>query len=345
MLQPILYREIDDLRNTSALLTIVDNNGHPVEYNVPGNATRDRRLIGLWLDGKSEKTIRAYVQDINKFYTHLLERYEQTLANEGMEVLSVQQVRVDEVQAFKNSLTHLKPATQARTVAAVKSLLTYGADTRILPFNVGRAVKLPHLEDTLAERITSEDNIARLLYFTEKHTRNHAMLVLLYRGGLRDAELCDLQWRNLQAREDAGQVSIFGKGKHTRTVLLGPKTWQEVMRLKRADATPDGYVFESREVHINDQGKGSRRLDESTVLRLLKEIAVEANVETYVDEQGHKKSRVSPHWLRHAHATHARKRGASLTLVQKTLGHASITTTTRYDHVAPDESSATFLEA
>jgi integrase/recombinase XerD len=53
---------------------------------------------------------------------------------------------------------------------------------------------------------------------------------------------------------------------------------------------------------------------------------------------------VSPHWFRHAHATHALARGASLKLVSETLGHSSITITDRYLHIRPDESSGKFLK-
>lgn len=54
-------------------------------------------------------------------------------------------------------------------------------------------------------------------------------------------------------------------------------------------------------------------------------------------------SSVSPHWLRHAHASHAMDRGAKIHLVRETLGHASVATTARYLHTRPDESSALFL--
>jgi integrase/recombinase XerD len=52
---------------------------------------------------------------------------------------------------------------------------------------------------------------------------------------------------------------------------------------------------------------------------------------------------VSPHWFRHAHASHALDRGAPIHLVQATLGHASITTTGRYLHARPSDSSSRFL--
>ena len=53
--------------------------------------------------------------------------------------------------------------------------------------------------------------------------------------------------------------------------------------------------------------------------------------------------KVSPHWLRHAHATHALDKGAPLRLVQATLGHASLDTTSKYLHIRPSESSGDYL--
>ncbi len=52
---------------------------------------------------------------------------------------------------------------------------------------------------------------------------------------------------------------------------------------------------------------------------------------------------ISPHWLRHAHASHALDRGAPISLVQATLGHASVQTTGRYTHARPNDSSSRYL--
>ena len=67
------------------------------------------------------------------------------------------------------------------------------------------------------------------------------------RAGLRVSELCNLTWRNLQERDESGQVTVFGKGKKTRHVLLDTKTWDEVMSLKTEELGLDDYVFQSRQ--------------------------------------------------------------------------------------------------
>lgn len=74
-------------------------------------------------------------------------------------------------------------------------------------------------------------------------------------------------------------------------------------------------------------------MDESSVNRIVKAAAKRAGLS----------ENVSPHWMRHAHATHALERGAPITLVQDTLGHKSMETTAKYTHVRPNASSSQFL--
>jgi integrase/recombinase XerD len=145
--------------------------------------------------------------------------------------------------------------------------------------------------------------------------------------------LCDLEWRHLQERDQGGQIAIYGKGDKTRFVLLSQETWEEVQALRPGDASSEDYVFLSREKHIDQLGRTTHRLDESMVHRIVRAAARRAGI----------KLNVSPHWMRHAHATHAQERGASVMLVKETLGHASVETTMKYSHVRPNASSSQYL--
>src|SRR5947209_3064237 len=149
----------------------------------------DARFLAMWLHGKSEKTVRAYTADIHRLYQHTGK--------------SLQQLTLEDFQSFINSLTGLKPRSRAQMIAAVKSALSFGLKTGYLVVNVGAVVKLPKVEDTLAERIMSEQQVARMLAL-ETNQRNHAILALLYRGGLRVSERCNLRWRHLTERTDSG---------------------------------------------------------------------------------------------------------------------------------------------
>ncbi len=175
---------------------------------------------------------------------------------------------------------------------------------------------------TLGERILSEAEVQRLLALEPK-PRNAALLRLAYGAGLRIAELCALTWRDVSARDEAGQITVFGKGGRTRVVLLPASLWRAVVALRR-DAMLDDPVFRS--------AKGGP-LDPSAAHRVVKRAATRAGLPPAV----------SAHWLRHAHASHALEHGAPIHLVQATLGHASVATTGRYLHARPNDSSARYL--
>ncbi len=117
---------------------------------------------------------------------------------------------------------------------------------------------------------------------------------------------------------------MFGKGGKTRAVVLSAQTWAELMTL-REEADDSQPVFPSR--------KGGRHLRRNQVFRIICAAAKRAGIS----------EKVSPHWLRHAHASHALERGAPIHLVQATLGHSNVATTGKYLHARPMESSGRFL--
>lgn len=292
--------------------------GDVLVAELPEPAAIDTTFLKTWLHGKSEKTQRAYLADIHKLYTHTGK--------------PLQQLRLEDFHSFIDSMVGLKKSTIARAIATVKSALSFAVKSGYLAINIGSIVKLPKLENKLAERILSESSIAKMLAL-ETGKRNHTILVLLYRAGLRAAELCDLEWRHLQERDQAGQIAIYGKGDKTRFVLLNQETWDEVQALRKPDAMPHDYVFQSREKHLDELGQMSHRLDESMIHRIVRKAARRAGITLDV----------SPHWMRHAHATHALERGAPITLVKETLGHASAETTMKYTHVRPNASSSQYI--
>lgn len=309
---------MQDLTNweQSLLIDVFDDDGKHFSISLLGPSKIDAMFIKQWLNQRSRSTIDTYMCAVINFYEEVNK--------------PLKDVTLEDFQGFVNSLAHYKPATRAKMIAAIKSAMSFGLKTGYLAVNVGTVVKLPKLEDKLAERIMGEEQVAKI-FALEENPRNHAILVLLYRAGLRVSELCNLTWRNLQERNEAGQVSVFGKGKKTRHVLLDTRTWEEVMNLKTSDASSDDYVFESRQAW-SAKGKQDRRMDESSVNRIVKAAAKRAGIDN-----------VSPHWMRHAHATHALERGAPITLVQDTLGHKSMQTTAKYTHVRPNASSSQFL--
>lgn len=286
----------------------------PVPFNpnppVPRQAETDVQLIGLWLHGRSRHTQRGYLADTKTF-----------LALVGK---PLHQVTLGDIQAFADKLEAdgLSAATRCRKLAAVKSLFAFGHRIGYLPYDVGRPIKMPPIRDTLNERILSEPEVLRMIAF-ERQPRNHAILFLLYAAGLRVSELCGLRWRDCCERQDGGQVTVFGKRGKTRTVLVPQSVWASLTSL-RTSAGDDDALFRSR--------KGGH-LDPSQVWRIVRKAAKRAGIE----------KAVSCHWLRHCHCSHALERGASIALVQSTVGHSSVATTGRYLHARPNSSSSEFL--
>jgi site-specific recombinase XerD len=202
--------------------------------------------------------------------------------------------------------------------------LAFGHRIGYLPFDVGAPLQVPGRNNTLAERILSEAEVHRMLAL-EPEPRNQVLLRLLYAAGLRVSEACELKRRDLQARGEGGQVTVYGKGAKTRAVLLTKGTWEALAAIRPEEAAPDDPVFRSR--------KKADHLDPSQVMRIVRTAARRAGIA----------GNVSPHWLRHAHASHALNRGCPIHLVQATLGHASVATTGGYLHVRPTDSSTRYL--
>jgi integrase/recombinase XerD len=177
--------------------------------------------------------------------------------------------------------------------------------------------------DTLAERILPEAKIHEMIALTPEG-RDRVLLRLLYATGGRVSEICAIKWRHVQANGDSGQITLFGKGGKTHAVVLPMSIWNDLVAF-RAGTDDHAPVIVSR--------KGGGHLDRSQVLRIAKQAARRAGI----------RRKVSPHWFRHAHASHAMDRGAGIHPVCATLAHSSVAITGRYLHAKPTESSAKFL--
>ena len=287
----------------------IDSTPVPIEVK-PSDTTE--RLVEMWVHGLSPQTQDRYRRTTRRFLAFV---------NKPLHL-----VTLADLQGWHLTLTELSPSSQRTAIATIKSLLSFGHKIGVLQDNVGLSMRSPKASDCLNERILSEAEVSAMIAL-ETNPRNRAILRSLYSGGLRVTELCQLKWKNLSARGESGQVTVLGKGQKTRTVLLPDGVWNELCQL-RGDAGADDPVFQSREGDTV-----GRHLDRTQVYRIVANAAKRAGIE----------GKVSPHWLRHAHASHSLERGAPIHLVQATLGHSSITTTSRYLHARPSDSSALYL--
>ena len=298
-------------------------------------AESDARLVELWLARRAPSTRRKYAEDLAKFRDF----------TEGKPLAEVTLSDLHDFASFISVL--MAPSSQGRVLATLKSLLSFANKVGYLPFNVGAAVELPRVKDTLSERILTEAEAHRIMNAPKGAfaTRDRALLAMLYAGALRREEAVRLEWRDLKDRHDlgegVGQATLFGKGSKTGVALLPASVYSQVLALRKvAERAADGSraerqagedepVFRSRK---RRNGRGGH-LEVSQVNRIVSKAAKDAGIGRPV----------SPHWLRHAHASHAHARKTDLALIRDTLRHSSIATTGRYLHARPNDSSALHL--
>jgi integrase/recombinase XerD len=280
-----------------------------VSGGIPRQAATDEQAISLWLHGKAKHSQRAYRLDVGRFRAFVSK--------------PLPTVRLEDLQHFADSLSALAPASEKRILAAVKSLLTFCLKIGYSPFNVGAALTVRKAKNTLAERILPHEDVARIIE-REDNPRNHAMLRFLYETGCRVSELCGLAWRDVQIRDNGlAQVTIFGKADKTRHVLISKRLHRELTRMS-GDGGNDAPVFPS---------KTGKLLDQPAVFRVMQAAAQRAGIE----------QAVSPHWFRHAAASHALDNGCPISLVKEQLGHSSLEVTSVYVHARPTDGLFKYL--
>jgi len=269
----------------------------------------------MWLEShQSEATRRGYRQDLAWWTARL---------PPGAALREL--VLADLVRALEGA--EGSPATIARRIATIRSLFRYAHRLGYVTFNVAAALPLPRGVNEIAERILEPDEVVRLLAAAgeapHNGPRDHAIVRVLYVSGARVSELVRLDWEHVHPKDAAAVLTLHGKRARTRHVWITPATWAELATL--ATRIPaEGPIFRART---------SDRLAPRDVQRVITRAAARAGL----------RSGVSPHWLRHAHATHALERGAPIHVVASCLGHESIATTTRYLHARPGTGSAEWL--
>ena len=278
---------------------------------IPQQAQSDEQLIQLWLHGRSKHTIKGYTNDIKLFRQQVNK--------------SLQTVTLQELQNYTDYLNEqdYAPTTIKRMLCAVKSLFSFGHRIGYLQFDTGKPLRIPTPKESISERILTQDEVF-YMFEVAKNPRDKMLMMLLYYTGLRVSEISGLRWSNFQKRDKTGQITVQTKGNKTNVILLPVHVWDKLCQFRNG-ASEDSPLFISR--------KGNP-LCVGQIQRIVRSIALKAGIT----------GQVSPHWLRHSHASHALENGCPIHLVQKQLNHSNIATTGKYLHARPTESSSKFLK-
>ncbi len=271
----------------------------------------------LWLeDGLSRNTLDSYRNDLHLFDEWLKERNQ-----ENRKLTEATHTDLLDFLASRVS-SKMKASTTSRELSSLKRfyrfLLRQGKISTDPSLNIETPKLLRHLPESLAEAevelLLSAPDLKNPLGL-----RDRAMLEVLYASGLRVSELINLRYS--QVGMDTGVVRVMGKGRKERLAPLGEESMDWLNRYT-AEARPillDGIVTDT--VFVTARGAAMTR---QAFWYLIKRHAQLVGIN----------KRLSPHTLRHAFATHLLNHGADLRVVQLLLGHADISTTQIYTHIA-----------
>ena len=282
----------------------------------------DRFADGLWLnDGLARNTLESYRRDIAQFSLWLD-------SASGKPLVDADPADLQRHLAWQVETRRAKPRTTSRLVSSLKRFFRFAVREGLRADDPSADLDSPKLPRSLPKSL-SEEEVESLLaapnVSTAQGLRDRAMLETLYATGLRVSELVGL--KNVQLSLDTAVVRILGKGSKERLVPLGQEAVDWIERYLR-DARP-GLLGARKSDALFVTARGAP-MTRQAFWALVKRHAATADV----------RHPISPHTLRHAFATHLINHGADLRVVQLLLGHADISTTQIYTHVARERLKA-----
>ncbi|MBI4224340.1 MAG: tyrosine recombinase XerC [Deltaproteobacteria bacterium] len=271
----------------------------------------------------SEHTIKNYAVDLKQFCEFLQARHPECLIEKGT---GLKNIDPNILRAFLGELfKNLGATSVARKLSTLRSFFDYGLKKKWVENNPAKQVKSPKVPKRVP-RFLTVDEVFSLLAAPKGESvlelRDKAILELFYASGLRLSELVFLKID--RADLDGGMVRVLGKGKKERLVPMG----------KKAVASLRIYLDKRR--RLLDGKADSEYLFLNKLGGRISARAVERLIDKYLKRTGIQK-KVTPHVLRHTFATHLLNSGADMRGIQELLGHASLSTTQRYTHVALDK--------
>jgi len=291
------------------------------------------RTLSAFLDylrverGSAKLTIAAYTSDLAQFAEFLEKRH-----------VALSGARREDVRAYIQELfsNSLDGRSVGRKLSAIRHLYRHLLLDGKIDKDPTLNIDLPKQWKVLPKALSREEVGAMLAATPPQNEttrgqalrlRDHAMLELLYAGGVRVSEVADARLEDLKL--EMGYILVRGKGDKERMVPLGVPAQHALQQ----------YLKDSRVVIAKERsspllflGTGGRRLSRQRVWQLVGKASLTSG------------RHASPHMLRHSCATHMVENGADLRTVQTILGHSDISTTQIYTHVALDRLKSVYAK-
>lgn len=283
---------------------------------LPGKNLEDLAIIGSWLFQKSSKTQRYYRRIIREFFSFYPNLYIRT-------------TQITHLSLFIKTFGNHSDSTRNTYKNALSSLFSFAQKSGYIERNPAVMLETIKTADRLYSKVLSREQIEQMI-LKETNQRNRLILKVLYFTGVRVDELCKLMKKSIQKTADGTHYMLVeGKGKKVRSINLPMHLVTEIFLYSETINT--FFLFTSGKKGL---AEAQKPLNASQIFRIVRASAKTAKVSVCP----------SPHWLRHTCATHSIEAGAPIHVVQKTLGHESISTTGKYLDIRPKESAGNYLK-
>ncbi len=276
----------------------------------------------------SHETIRSYRSDLHQLARFLQQTKQKTAR------IRADRVTGDHVRAYLHSLDRQgeKASSLARKLACLRSFFRFLVHEGRLHKNPTEHLRSPKLPKPLP-RVLTKDDAAALMEFPTGQSplslRDRALLETMYSTGARVSEVVGINLNDLN--ETDGIVCLRGKGRKERIVPIGDLALHAIRAYRASLKPPASGGPQSSPMFLNHRGG---RITTRSVARMVSRYSSRLVG-----------GAISPHALRHSYATHLLDEGADLRSIQEMLGHASLSTTQKYTHLAMDQLLAVYDKA
>ena len=273
----------------------------------------DIAVVGSWLYQKGSKTQRYYKRIVRDFFNYY-------------PGLTLKTTQITHLALFLKTYGINSDSTRNTYKNALSSLFSFATKAGFVERNPALALENIKTADNIYSKVLSREQVQQMI-LKEPQLRNRILLKILYFTGIRVEEVSRLHRRSFQSTENGVVMIVEGKGRKVRSIHLPLHMVTDIF----------SYISEIQSDYLFTTQRNSfglyKPLCTSQIFRIVKRAAVQAKLSV----------EPSPHWLRHTSATHAIEAGAPIHVVQRSLGHESISTTGKYLDLRPKESVGDYL--
>lgn len=251
----------------------------------------------------SDNTVISYKKDIEQFF-------------ESCEIKELSELNKYNIRNFLLKINHLKPTSRRRKLSSIRAFMNFLSKESFIAKNEALDVDNARIDKKLPKVMDVHQTVK--IIESAENKQDRALLETLYGVGCRISELVNIKVSDINFENRT--VRLFGKGNKERIVPINNASINHILEHLQSRNFDSDYVFASR---VSPNTPMTAR-----------------NARRIVNKYGGKD--VHPHMFRHSYATHLLSNGANIRHIQEMLGHADISTTQIYTHVANEEMTKTY---